>query len=153
MEVSAIAVSQYREAIEVAAQSFDRFDAPDYSDYGRTSFLAYASFWSFSLRQLKGHVAFCTRSNDNKISGMLEIRENRHITMLFVSPDHVKKGIGKTLVTFAEQYIKQANPSCDKITLNSSPYAFGFYKKMGFAQADELKDEGGFVYIPMEKEI
>ena len=36
-----------------------------------------------------------------------------------------------------------------QITVNSSEYALGVYKKMGFIQMDSLKDEDGIRFIPM----
>ncbi len=153
MKVSAVVMSQYREAVEVAVKSFEHFDASDYSSFGKASFLAYASFWCFSLRQLKGHNSFCTNDQDGAINGMIELRDKSHITMLFVLPTSARQGCGSSLIAFAERFVKQQNKDCKKMTVNSSPFAFEFYKKMGYVQIKPLQDENGFLYIPMEKEL
>ncbi|XQF94532.1 GNAT family N-acetyltransferase (plasmid) [Pseudoalteromonas espejiana] len=45
---------------------------------------------------MKGDNLMLSIRNDKKIEGIIELKEGRHIAMLFISPDRQKKGIGKS---------------------------------------------------------
>ncbi|MDN5360294.1 MAG: hypothetical protein PWQ84_1357, partial [Thermotogaceae bacterium] len=51
--------------------------------------------------------------------------------------------------------VKDVKSSSDKATLtvNSSPYAVGFYHKMGFKDTDNELEKDGIRFVPMELSI
>lgn len=140
--------NEYKRALRVVARSFNKLDAPDYSAYGRRSFFAYASYANFCYRQLNNHLSFAAKV-DGKLAGMLELRRQNHISMLFVDPEYTKLGCGRALIERAVEFVKTNNTFCARITVNASPYALAFYKKLGFLSTARLQDEDGFVYTPM----
>lgn len=55
--------------------------------------------------------------------------EGRRLEMLFVSPEHRGKGVGRELVRYGIEAF-----SIDEVTVNEqNPQAVGFYERMGFA--------------------
>jgi GNAT superfamily N-acetyltransferase len=53
--------------------------------------------------------------------------------MLFVHPQHLRQGIGRALCEAARAQIQSAFPQTKTVELNSTPYAFAFYRSLGFA--------------------
>jgi len=42
------------------------------------------------------------------------------------------------------------DPKIDKFYVHASPYSIPIYKKMGFIETDNLQEENGMKYLPME---
>ncbi len=69
----------------------------------------------------------CVRNDQHKMIGFLGVAENK-IEMLFIHPNAMGKGIGKTLVDYA---LKQMNAT--KVDVNEqNQQAVGFYEHVGF---------------------
>ena len=68
---------------------------------------------------------------------------------MFVDSEYHKKGIARRLVekTFERTYEKYGKR---EMTVNSSPYAVGFYHKMGFVDTDIEQTTDGIRYTPMK---
>ncbi len=146
--VSAIKKTEYQATVNMVEASFWEYDASYYNKQGQDSFLAYANFANFAYRQWHHHITFVAKDG-NRIIGMIELRTENHISMLFVAPGEVKKGIGKELVSCALQYIAEHNPKTTYVTVNSSLYAVEFYKHIGFEATDSRHDNDGLIVIPM----
>ena len=110
--------NRYREAIDLAWEVFQEYEAPDYSKEGIESF--YNSIHSEEyIRQLEIFGAF----ENEELVGMMATRNNgNHIALFFVKSKYQNKGIGRQLF----QRICLENIS-GKITVNSSPYALEIY--------------------------
>ena len=67
-----------------------------------------------------------------------------HISLLFVDKRFHSHGIGRRLVNLV---INRC--ILPKITVNASPYAHDFYKKMGFVDYCEMREVGGVRHYPM----
>ena len=86
---------------------------------------------------------------DGEIAGMIEIRELKHISMLFVDKAHHRKGIGKELFRLAlERIISEESPP-KSVTVHSSRFAVPFYESLGFTKTSEEKIIYGVIHIPM----
>lgn len=79
---------------------------------------------------------------DNEILGTVLIKEFWNMASLFVSPSAQGRGIATDLVKAALKVCESKTP-IDKVRLNSSSYASGFYQKFGFVSAGEPKDRPG----------
>lgn len=131
---------------------FNEFIAPTYSKQGIETFFDY-------IQPDKLH----KRSNDNsflivavegkKISGVIEIREFKHISLMFVKKTSHRQGITKELLQKSLKICKNKNPDINKITVNSSPYAVPIYNKLGFSQSDIEQVKDGIRFIPMEMNL
>jgi ribosomal protein S18 acetylase RimI-like enzyme len=87
---------------------------------------------------------------ETEIVGMILIRNTNHITLLFVDRQYHHMGIGKTLFSHAYDSVFRGNPNVEKMTVNSSPYAVGFYSAMGFTETAPAHYKDGMKIIPME---
>jgi Acetyltransferase (GNAT) family. len=84
---------------------------------------------------------------DNKLVGVIATRnDHHHIGLLFVDKSYQRKGIGRQLI----QHILDMKDE-EPITVNSSPYAHEFYKKLGFLDTSEEQITNGVRYYPMKK--
>ena len=81
---------------------------------------------------------FCLTQEDN-VLGFIGIVDNK-IEMLFLSPEYIGQGLGKTLVNFAVNILK-----ADKVDVNEqNNNAVKFYSKFGFVAYDRTeKDSEG----------
>ncbi|MFC1978783.1 GNAT family N-acetyltransferase [Chloroflexota bacterium] len=69
----------------------------------------------------------------------------QQVEAIFVSPDHIKQGIGSILLKHA---IDMANKGGDTITLESTMNAVGFYKSRGFTEVKQILIKRGNVELP-----
>jgi predicted N-acetyltransferase YhbS len=83
--------------------------------------------------------------------GVVEVRESRHISMLFVRTSHMGLGIATELMARAIESCQSAG--CPALTVNSSLNAQGFYKQLGFRPQGEPQKTHGFAFQPMEKKL
>ena len=75
--------------------------------------------------------------------GVIALREGQHISLLFVRDKFHRLGIAGNLVRMAVSQVEMEEPKVRAVTVNSSPYAVGFYEKMGFrALGPEQKADG-----------
>ncbi|TSE08939.1 GNAT family N-acetyltransferase [Aquimarina algiphila] len=76
---------------------------------------------------LKAVILKCVRNNDMKIIGFLGVAE-QNLEMLFIHPNFIGKGVGKTLLQYA---IKKLNVT--KVDVNEdNQQALKFYEHHGF---------------------
>jgi len=79
---------------------------------------------------------------DEKIVGVVLIAHYERMKLLFVHPACQKAGIGKVLLDRALEACRLAGKS-RRVTLNSSSYAAGFYRKYGFVPDGGPEDRPG----------
>ena len=79
----------------------------------------------------------CVKADDQTISGFIGVASN-NIEMLFVSPRHFGRGIGRTLITYAIQHL-----AATKVDVNEqNPEAIKFYHRMGFVSVGRSDLDG-----------
>ena len=83
--------------IDLVTKVFNESVAPLYSQAGAAEFLKYAQIDELTERIRTGNFVLLAKSG-NDILGVIEVRENNHVAMLFVAKSHQKKGIGKELL-------------------------------------------------------
>ena len=132
----------------LVARSFNEFIAPDFSEEGIEEFFNYANPRSLAKRLEGSHFVLVAES-EGEIIGMIEIREMKHISMLFVDKAHHGKGTGRELLRFALERIKSESLPPEEITVNSSRFAVPFYERLGFTKTSEEKTINGVVHVPM----
>ena len=131
---------------------YDEFVAIDYSDEGNQFFYDWIQPNRIAERQKKQNnlmVAFI----DNRIVGMIEIRENKNISLLFVDKKYQGFGIAKKLFQESLKTCIQRDPNIDMFYVHASPFSIPIYKKLGFVEAGTMQEEQGIKYLPMEMEI
>ena len=132
----------------LVARSFNEFIAPDFSEEGIEEFFKYANPRSLARRSGNNHFVLVAEI-EGEISGMIEIREMNHISMLFVDKALHGKGIGRELFQLALERIKSEEFLPESVTVHSSRFAVPFYERLGFTKTSEEKIVNGFVHVPM----
>ena len=85
---------------------------------------------------------------DNKIVGIISLRNKTHISLLFVDKCYHKRGIGRALIISLSKYVK-AEIGQNRITVNASPYGVDFYHRLGFQDIEPEKQQDGIIFTPM----
>ena len=137
---------------ELIARVFGEFLAPEYSDLGVAGFLDYARPDMMQRRAEEDHFVLVATIGDQLV-GAIEIREHRHVSLLFVDGAYQRCGIARELLTRALGRCRQRNPQVAEVTVNSSPYAVPIYARFGFAQAKPEQEDLGIRYVPMVKKL
>jgi GNAT superfamily N-acetyltransferase len=87
-------------------------------------------------------------TNDDKLVGLVAVRDNQHLYHLFVSSAEHGKGYGKQLWNAAKaQSIARGN--IGEFTVNSSLNAIAVYQSFGFVAVAGKEEKHGIAYIPM----
>jgi len=130
---------------------FDRLVAPQFSQQGVDEFRKYVRPEALVERAREGHEVILALEGD-VLLGMIEIREPKHISLLFVDEAHQGQGIGRELVSRALQHCDELNAGIASITVHASPNSVGFYRKVGFLHEGSERIENGIRYFPMRSE-
>lgn len=127
---------------------FDRSVAPLYTKKGRRNFREYADQEAMSSRVRSDHFVLLA-IGDGRIAGVIEVRDHRHVSLLFIEPDQQGRGLGRELLRRAQEICRSADPGLGEITVNSSPNAVEIYKRMGFESTGNEQDINGVRSTPM----
>lgn len=83
-----------------------------------------------------------------KIVGVVATADNRHLFHLFVAEAFQRQGIARGLWAVAKQACRDAG-GLGAFTVNSSRYAVGVYRRLGFVELGPAVERNGVVFIPM----
>ena len=148
LTVRKIRLGEEVEVCNLVARSFNEFIAPEFSEEGIEEFFKYSNPREFKKRSESGYFSMVAKSQD-KLAGMIEVKGNRHISMLYVDRAFHRKGVAKELIRIALEKVFSNNINHDDITVNSSRYAVPFYERLGFLQFEEEKSIYSVIHIPM----
>lgn len=135
--------------VDLVLKIFDEFVAPQYSQEGVAEFKKFVCADVLVDRLRAGNIVLLAELR-KRIVGVIEIRENSHIALLFVEKSHQRMGIAKELIRKSIKICKERKSDIQKITVNSSPNAFTAYQNIGFKKIEEEKVVNGIRFIPME---
>lgn len=121
--------------------------APSLSNEGIETFQSIASVNSFSNRMEKDN-AILVYEEKGKVKGVIELKEGRHVAMLFVAPDFQKRGVGRALVSAITPYIRS-----ETITVSASLNSISAYSRYGFICTGNPEENSGLKYQPMELKL
>ena len=150
--ISIMNIEELEETMSLVKEVFDEFEAPYYTKEGIESFYKFANYENIKEKLNESMQIFVEKDN-NKIIGMIAIRDYSHIALLFVKKEYHKQGIATKLMNTAIEYCKQNNSSLKNITVNSSPYAVEFYHKKGFEDINKEQTVNGIISTPMRLKI
>ena len=139
-------------AVQLAWDTFLIYEAPEYSPEGVKNFSDFVKGEElknmFYLGEYRAWGAF---DDNDVIVGLLGIRKHWHISLLFVEPRLHHQGIATSLLKQA--FSEGAKEGVNTMTVNSSPYAIGFYHRLGFTDLDHERTTDGIRYTPMSIEL
>jgi len=128
---------------------FDEFVSIDYCQDGNNFFYDWIQPSKIAERQNNQNNVWVAYI-DNELVGMIEIRDNKFISLLFVEKKYHGQGIAKRLFEESLKEIIRRDVNLDKFYVHASPYSIPIYKKMGFIETDIMRCENGIKYLPME---
>lgn len=134
-------------AMDLVRRVFMEFEAPDYSEEGVQEFCDYIEPVQMTARQQKGEVILwgCFEKA-GALTGVLAMAPLGHVSLLFVDAQHHRRGMARAMF---RQMVQRCEGKCKEITVNSSPYAFEAYKKLGFEATGPEQTVNGLRFIPM----
>ncbi len=147
--IEEMGIGEANEVSELIQQVFDEFVGNGYSEEGNRIFSEFIQPDNIRARMMTGNFLLIARE-DQAISGVIEVRDNNHISLFFVSSSCHRHGIGRELFYTALEKVRTFTCFID---VKSSPYAVDIYRKLGFVPQGELTENHGILYIPMKYEL
>lgn len=135
-------------AMELAWRTFLKFEAPGYDEEGVSNFLNLISDEKLYKMYLNGNFKLFVAKKDGKTVGMGALRSLNHVSLLFVDEIYHRQGIGRELLRHLQSEAYESTGSL-RMTVNSAPYAIGFYETLGFLKTQELTKADGIKFLPM----
>lgn len=140
--ISTAKCDQAPEISELVRESFIEFVAPDWEIPARETFLKESSAEALRVAISEGEysaVAF----RGVQMVGFIHLSNPSVMSMLFVHPAQLRKGIGCSLWHSAMEHLSACHPGLGAVELNASPYAVAAYSAMGFQAIGQRFTKGG----------
>jgi GNAT superfamily N-acetyltransferase len=139
-------------ASRLILDAFAQFIAGEYSDEGRAEFTRYVQAAALVERSRSNHFVLMAMEGENP-AGVIELRDNDHVSLLFVGRGFQRHGIAGELLARALSVARPAKPGLERVTVNSSRFAVPIYEKLGFRQTGPERSVNGIVFIPMAHQL
>jgi GNAT superfamily N-acetyltransferase len=152
IEIRPARLSDAESTIAMVMRAFDAFVAPDYSAEGIDHFHNEVTAASLECAINDDEIVLVALA-DADLVGVIKVRDETHISLLFVDELHQARGIGLELITRAVAEIQNRTPDATTITVNSSPFALPVYIHMGFESAGPETETDGMKYFPLRAGI
>ena len=127
--------------------SFTLAVAPSLSAQGVETFAKVAAKQAFAERMMGDNLMLVCVA-EGALTGLIELKEGRHVAMLFVAPDWQRRGVGQRLMNAALEHARAS-----VVTVSASLGSVTAYERYGFALAGDVGEFAGLVYQPMEKRL
>ncbi|MGP9827594.1 GNAT family N-acetyltransferase [Ectopseudomonas khazarica] len=121
--------------------------APSLPPQGVETFSKLADAAAFAER-MAGDNLMLGCLEDGALTGLIELKEGRHVAMLFVAPDCQRKGIGRRLIDTAMEHARG-----DVLTVRAALSSVKAYERYGFILTGEVGEFAGLIFQPMEKRL
>ena len=152
IEIRQIRREEFDQAMAIAWKSFLEFEADIYTKQGVKSFYDFIYDPLLEKMFLLGSYLIFGAFIEGKMVGIAGVRNQNHLSLLFVEKEYHKMGIGSALVSSAFQYSFQEYKERE-YTVNASPYAVEFYHMLGFWDVSAEISKDGITYTPMKYAI
>ena len=153
MQVCRLNVDRLREALDLVWEVFEEYEAPDYEEMGIQTFRHFIDYSSMRERMATGEMKFWGCYQNSYLIGVVAIRPGQHISLLFVRGRFHHLGAASRLVRVVVSEIRNSRPEVPAVTVNSSPYAVGFYEAVGFEALGPEETRDGIRYTPMRRSL
>lgn len=157
----------WESAMAMVWRTFSTFVGPTYPTEGSRSFIDFISGEDLHRMFLLGRYRMYLAKQDEKIIGVISVREHNHMSLLFVDAQWQGCGIGRALIGCLTDYLweKDVLPLDNEderildllyvreaehfLTVNAAPGAVEFYKRVGFVQTGQQQECDGILYVPL----
>lgn len=131
---------------------FDSYIAPEYTPQGVAEFRKYVEPAALLERTHQDHFIVIATHGDT-LAGMIEIRQNNHVALLFVAAPFQRQGISRGLLDYAMDHAQSQEGAVERVTVNSSRFGVPAYEALGFLQTGPERAVNGIVFTPMAMRI
>lgn len=145
--IRAITRDDLSDVSQICMAAFMGSVASGLSEEGIGTFKCIAAADSFAER-MDGDNVILVACSGAQIQGVIELKEGRHIAMLFVRPDAQGKGIGRKLMAAVRPWCRTAT-----VTVSASLTSVSAYEQFGFQCTGEPGEIAGLKYQPMEWQV
>ncbi len=149
MQIIELDKNEIKRALFLVRVVFDEFIGHKFSKKGRNEFYKYISIQNILEKYDEDRIVFYGYYDNETLVGVIALRDSNHISLLFVEKNYHGNGIARALFKEIEMLCRE-DPKILKLSVNSSPYAIEFYKKIGFKAIDKEKYKNGIRFTPME---
>lgn len=140
---------EWDDAMALAWKTFMQFEADVYTAEGVRNFEDFITDTTLHRMFIMGVYQMFVALDSKQIVGMLTLRNTSHISLLFVDEKYHRRGIGRALIEYLQEYLL-SETGISKITVNAAPYGVAFYHKLGFRDLRPEEEKDGIKYTPME---
>lgn len=147
VQVRPAAVEEWENAMGLAWKTFLKFEGNDYEPEGIKNFQDFITDQSLRKMFLVGEYILYGAFYRGELVGVVSLRNKEHVSLLFVDEAFHKMGIGRKLINQMQEIAKGLGSY--RLTVNASPYAVGFYHKVGFVDTNIEQKKDGIRYTPM----
>jgi GNAT superfamily N-acetyltransferase len=148
IEYRPLAPGEEVEVSDLVVSCFHEFVAGDFDQEGTDEFLRYARPEAVAERLESDHIVLVARARGRPI-GMIEIRRNEHVSLLFVDRGFQGRGVARQLLGRALELARSARPDLDRVTVHASRYAVEIYRRLGFEPSGPETIVNGIIFTPM----
>ncbi|MBQ8527344.1 MAG: GNAT family N-acetyltransferase [Lachnospiraceae bacterium] len=149
IEIRYLRPEEWDDAMALAWKIFLRFEAGEYTEEGIRGFLDLISDERLKRLFEFGEYPVYAAFDGQKMIGMISLRNINHISLLFVSDDYHRRGIGKSLIEAMKKHVRRDGRK-DTVTVNAAPFAVEFYHAVGFIDTGDETTQNGIIFTPME---
>jgi GNAT superfamily N-acetyltransferase len=135
-----------KEILGLVRRVFDEFCSGDCNSFGLKVFYDFIEEYNFIERNKTNCVTFIAKV-DNVIAGMIEMRDNKHICLLFVDKKYQGISIAHRLMDKAREHALKNRSAL--IDVNASIYSLPIYEKLGFQKTADVQEVNGIKFYPM----
>ena len=142
-----VKMEEWENAMGVAWKTFLKFEGQDYTPEGIDNFRDFITDQTLQRMFLLGEYILYGAFFRGQIVGIVSLRNKEHISLLFVDEEFHRMGIGRKLMNEMRKLEQELGGY--RLTVHASPYAVGFYHKIGFVDTDLEQIKDGIRYTPM----
>lgn len=140
----------WKPAMTMIWKTFLKYDSKDYTEEGIRNFFEFITDDDLYRAFLAGSYQMMVALDEERIIGAASVRNNNHLSLLFVDEDYHNKGVGSTLMNRMCEYLRTEEGE-RFMSLKAAPYAVDFYRKLGFQIVRPEEEYSGIRVTSMEK--
>lgn len=141
--------ADWEEMMKMVWETFLKFEGNDYTEEGIRNFRDFITDEGLYEFFLRGNYQVMVALDGNRVIGMASVRNQNHLSLLFVDEAYQRKGVGRMLIKKMCVHLQEQGERY--MSVKASPYALLFYKKQGFRAVRPEEEYSGIRVTPMEK--
>lgn len=143
---------EWKPAMVMIWKTFLKYEGADYSEEGIKNFFEFITDDGLYRAFLSGRYQMMVALDDGRVIGAGSIRNNNHLSLLFVDEDYQNRGVGTALMSRLCDYLREEGGE-ELMSLQAAPYAVDFYQKLGFRVVRPEEEFSGIRVTSMEKNL